>query len=236
VLTRLLSRLGLLRPTNLRFISGPTRVSIRGRLASPNETVSPMTGLRAALIELTAGARAMEYDATQDREIEVFRPLGTLVLGSPSVLVETAGGLVEIPTAGLRLAFANVQNLAVTSIDRPLPTDLQAVMDRIDRGVASYRELSISQGDAVRLEAVVGPRRTGPGGAGASDAAWEARPDLGPVVLHDESVAGASEHFARDRRWLIIGVGIAVVAACMGYAHWKSQPRPARTPPPTLQP
>lgn len=187
MITKLLTKLGLLKRKSLAFASGPEEVSLKARIASPNKTISPMTGMRAALIEIVVGERRLERDSSSnnDQKIEVFRPLGSMVITDRLVL-ETDDGLIEIPSSGVKLVFPGVQNLSVTNVDRPLPKELNHVMERLSEGAACYREHTLSEGDPVTLTGMVGPRQAEK--IGDRDVAWIARPDLGAVSIRDESM------------------------------------------------
>ena len=186
MLTRLLTRLGLLRRKSLAYLSRPENVSVKARVASPNSIVSPMTGFRAALIEIVVGERRLERDpnSSEDRKIEVFRPLGSMVI-SDRLVLETDDGLIEVPASEIKLVFPGVQNLAVTNVDRPLPKELDHVMATLSQGAACYGEHTLSEGDPVTLTGMVGPRAAGK--IRDQEVAWVARPDLGAVTLRDES-------------------------------------------------
>lgn len=189
MLKNLLVKLGILRRSGLAFASGPVSVSLKARVASPSTVVSPMTGMRSAFIELVVGERRVVQSADDgQREIEEFERLGSMIVGG-SLLLESEDGLIEVPTEGVRFAFPGVANLSVTNVDRPLPKELQHVMNRILKGTACYREHTLSEGDPVTLTGMVGPKVARKGGASAEDAAWIARPDLGPVTVRDDSLS-----------------------------------------------
>jgi hypothetical protein len=187
MITKLLIKLGLLKRNRLAFLSGPDIVSVKARVASPNKSESPMTGMRAALIEIVVGERRLEENPSSDsrEKIEVFRPLGSMVIPK-TLLLETQDGLIEVPTSEVKLEFPGVQNLSVTNVDRPLPKELDHVMEMLSESAACYREHTLSEGDPVTLTGMVGPRS----GKKISDreVAWIARPDLGKVTVRDESM------------------------------------------------
>lgn len=233
MLSRLLSRLGLLRRDRLTFVSGPTAVSVVARVASPSTAESPMTGMRAALIEIAAGERVIIHDRSDDSQPrEVFRELGSTILAG-RVLLETPDGLIEVPVAGLKLRFPGTQNLAVMNIDRPLPPSIAHVVERLRDGAGCYRELSLSQGDLVELRAVVAPRPSEPGDPPGEAVPWIARPDLGPVVLVDRSIAGEPARFSRNGSWAVVAFFAILVAAFMIWSEYSNNERERRHPPPT---
>lgn len=233
MLSRLLSRVGLGRRDRLTFVSGPTEVSLLARVASPNTAESPMTGMRAALIEIAAGERVIIHDRSDDTQTrEVFRALGSTILAG-RVLLETPDGLLEVPVAGLKLEFPGTQNLAVMNIDRPLPPSIAHVVKRLGEGAGCYRELALSQGDLVELRAVVAPRPAAPGDPPGEAVPWIARPDLGPVVLEDRSIAGEPARFSRNGSWAVVAFFAVLVAAFMMWSEYSNNERERRHPPPT---
>jgi hypothetical protein len=211
-------------------------VSIDGRVASPNDAVSPLTGSRAAVMRIGAGLRRTERrlvrrgDGFDAEEVEVFDELDAMLVGAgDALIVETKQGAIEVPLARLELVFPTGPLAAVT-LDRPLPEPLRHVVDETsaDDGVVAYREQALSLGDAVKLEAWVdrGERH---------DAPLRVLSDRGPVVLHDRSLASTELDRLRGRgRWLPVGVVAALGLAVAVLVMREQRDRPA-SPAPALK-
>ncbi|RLB61556.1 MAG: hypothetical protein DRI90_11070 [Deltaproteobacteria bacterium] len=142
-----------MRRTTLRGLIEPTAVYLRGKVASSDSVISPITGQRAALIQWTLFSCG---------PAEAFDQLLATGLFGSALLFKIPGGLVRIPTADLEVYFA-----AANAIAQPVPPNLPAPFRQLAttaqahacaaRGELYYRELRLMSGRPVRLRATVSP-------------------------------------------------------------------------------
>jgi hypothetical protein len=142
-----------MRRTTLRGLTEATRAYLRGKVASADSVVSPITGQRAALIQWTLFSRGPgdEFDQL----------IATGLFGS-ALLFKTPRGLVRIPTANLQVYFA-----ATNATAQLVPPDMSPQFRQLAttaeahscaaRGELHYRELRLMSGRPVRLRATVIP-------------------------------------------------------------------------------
>jgi hypothetical protein len=189
---------GLFPKKTLADVRGPVRVSIRARVHSTNSITSPLSGASAALILWRFSVRFMEvpnpylhsrYSGPKD---EIYEPLFSYLLGR-EVHLSTPQGIVFVSSEDLEVVPAVADGRGVP-VDCPLPPEVAHVMTMpgARNGVLYYDENTLRNGDKVRLKAFVAacsdsPRKTPSGG---SHHDFEVRPDLGAVVIEDESLLG----------------------------------------------
>lgn len=140
--------------TRVGRVDAPTRMRVRGVLEGTGKVMAPFSGLAAAafLVELGARYTRVEGFGQDRREVEVFEPLGSLVLAS-ELNVRTADGVVRISPRALRIVIPSASELGVVPVQGSIPAELHAAAQRLREGTLSVRELSLSVGDAVELSA-----------------------------------------------------------------------------------
>jgi hypothetical protein len=187
------------RRKTLASLSEPEEMTLAGRVASASTATSPVSGLRAVLFRISVGEKYTERQGEHDgadREVVVFDEIDSVLVGD-TFLIETEEGLVEVPTENLTVRIPGIDAASALPVDRRLPAELKEVVaaHRFTRGLAAYQEIALTEGDAVRLTAVIAPKQGRPAATGGRPARWVARPDLGPVTLYDESIAGSMGSF-----------------------------------------
>lgn len=153
------------RVESLVDITLETDVTVRGRVVSSNEIVSPMTGNQGALFEWAVFGQwsPTDRDAALPHE-ELAR--GVLANG---LIVETQGGRIVVPGAGIDVRFRAEGDFGEV-MTRRLDPSMGTVPDRA-RAMLFYRELALRQGDLVRVTARVAPRPMGAPFRGAGEGA-----------------------------------------------------------------
>ncbi|MBW2458753.1 MAG: hypothetical protein JRI68_29915 [Deltaproteobacteria bacterium] len=160
----------------------PVAAYLRGKVASADTVVSPITGARAALIQWYLFAR---------RPGDEFERLLDQGLFGSGLLFRSFDGLVRVPTAGLKVYFA-AANATALLVPPQLPEPYRKLATTAEahgcaaRGELHYRELLLMSGRPVRLRATVGPIE----GAGSyrvpGDAQYAVRDDLeAPTISID---------------------------------------------------
>jgi len=142
-----------MRRTSLRGVTQPTPVYLRGKVASADTVVSPVTGQRAALIQWTLFTRGPgdEFDQLLDQGL-----FGT------GLLFHMPEGVVRVPTAKLEVYFA-AANAAALQVPATLPEQIRSLAATAQvhgcaaRGELYYRELRLLSGRPVRIRGMVGP-------------------------------------------------------------------------------
>jgi len=168
----------------LASVREPTVVRIDARVFSPNTLVSPISGHTAALIVWRFLAHYT--DRSGQTPVERYKLLWSCSRGEDIVLV-TPQGRVLVPARG-RVIKPAMTGRGVP-LDVPLPPEAAELATWSAPGLMFYDELLLRNGDPVRLRATVGAcgGKQGSayrsGGEGGND--FEARPDLGAVVLED---------------------------------------------------
>jgi len=208
---------GLFKQASLNSITAPARVKLRGTVHAISPATSPMTGMNAAIFLLTVGARWTEVVQYGDHEevVERYEEVDSMVVGR-SLILQTAEGKVLIPRRDLVLVFPERPGAGdVHPISRPLPPGLMGAMThpRMSGAIACFGEVALSAGDQVLLDAMVAPMSEAERREQKVDAQWTARPDLGVVKLHDESMA-------QFRRGFPIGWVIGIVLSVIAVVIW----------------
>ena len=176
--------------TSLATIDKPTRVKIEGHVSSGNDAVGLMTGMRGALVEVQFAGRYLRVSSRRNEAAEeVFEVIATFVTEQP-LRVKCLGGELLVPTRGLSVRFPGDDH--GVPIDRPVPPEFAKALASAETmgRMLFYRELSLSHGDKVRVEATIAPSTEvdADGYRGAVSKGWVVRPDLGPVVVEDRSL------------------------------------------------
>ena len=175
--------------TSLDGITLPTFACVEGRVASIDEIVSPISGVRAAIIRWFLVARAAGVHVT-DNGRPVYTPVRTGYWGD-GVSVQCGAHRVSIP---IDTAFT-IEGAFDLQGGTPLPVGLPAAFGEmvaaipVHQGSLLYQETFLRRGELVRLEAHFAPSPSRGGGAyRGGDADFVVRSELGPVRLIDLSV------------------------------------------------
>ncbi len=208
---------GGLKQDRLSTVTAPTKVKLRGAVRAVAPATSPMTEMKAAIFLLTVGARWTEIVQYGDVEevVERYQEIDSMVVGR-SLILQTEEGKVLVPRRDLELVFPERPGIKdVHLVSKPLPPGLMGAMShpRMSGASACFGETSLSNGDQVLLEATVAPLSEAEQREQNVDAQWTARPDLGPVKLHDESMA-------QFRRGFPIGWVIGITLTVLGVLIW----------------
>lgn len=129
----------------------PVRVNFVARVVSPNVVRSPLTGLTAALIQLSL----LDYEMIQSNTRvgdsttgERFIPLGSVVYGEELAVVDERGTALVIQAAHIkRLVPLNPDGLP---LDRSLPNEF-APFARQSQHLLAYQESLLRKDDRVRI-------------------------------------------------------------------------------------
>ena len=238
----LLGRLGsMLFGTRLRSVERPTRVRLTGRLRSPNLVSGILTPQRGALVCLMVGDLREERRSNGDSltTVLVFDEVGQMVVGE-QIVIETEDGLVELDARQLQVGFPALAAGSAVILDRRLPEPLQTLVERhrstLESAMLAYHEMALGDGDAVSLDAIVSPQPSAAFGE-QRPRRWQARPELGPVVLQDLSLESPALVAASGRTASYVGA-LMFFAACavVALAVWSGLPkerRAASSPTPT---
>jgi hypothetical protein len=174
---------------DLATLTGPTRVTVVGTIASPNALDSPLTGLRAAAFVVLFVERTTD-GADDPRRVptDVFRSLGYSMVGeSLRISVASDPRLIEVPCAHTCVKLDPPWQ-GVVPLEHPLPRELASCAARASgRGVVYFRETPLCTGDRVRLRAVLEPAvQVAPSAyRDEPQAVLRVRPDLGLVYLEE---------------------------------------------------
>jgi hypothetical protein len=167
----------------------PFQVSVITRLVSPSSVVSPFTGMRAGILQVELVERVPDSNDPHARNGSVgdrYDSLGALVLGDVATLRDEAGDEIKI-----MVRRATIQPVSSRDGGTPIvriPAEIVPLLGRATgRGVLCYRELALSDGDKVRLRAVIEPTRrvVADGDRSGTRVTYLARDDLAPVVLEE---------------------------------------------------
>jgi hypothetical protein len=133
----------------------PVRVDFVGRVVSPNDTTSPITGLTAAMLEIALvdwETILVNQRLMDDRETDRFTTLGAARFGTALVIEDARRRSLFIdPLTALRVVPLSERPLV---LDVPPPKELLDVAQK-SRHMLSYREVRFREGDAVRVIASV---------------------------------------------------------------------------------
>jgi hypothetical protein len=140
---------------DLERVVEPTPVILDGVIETEDETISPMSGVRAAVVRWTF-FESLAMGGLRNRS--VVRPVASGMLGPPGrgLLVKVAPHILEIPIHGLDLRVPGNPNEG-HPVGAQLPemfAEALAAAGAI-RGALLYRETYLQHGDAVRVQAVV---------------------------------------------------------------------------------
>jgi len=158
-------------PHHLRDVHAPTRLIVRGTLASASTAASPFTPVHAVVLRYELVLRRIgpyrRTDGPNEDPYDYTVAYTSPLLAEPAILVETPDGLVSVPTLTLEVRFA--------SQGRPeplvgaVPAELAAQVARVEAAAKDevcYREQFLLQGDPIELEACIRPDAGGGGGTG----------------------------------------------------------------------
>jgi hypothetical protein len=179
----------------LRGLTEPTRVKVFARVASPNDVVSPMSGLYAAAFSWKLSARMPRGPgwyggAASDQEI--YELVGRGVFGAELALnvedPEHDGAItLAVPLSRAHMLLRG-WHAPGAPLDHPLPEELAHSVKLSPSGLLYFLELPLMHGERVRLEATAGPLDAGAArGPYRSTNKTEYRvfADLGPIVIEE---------------------------------------------------
>ena len=175
-------------PLRLEDIVGPTPIAVVTRVVSGNEIASPVSGLRAAFLQLEALERVKP---SGDRESGSahgrFYSLGTVILGD-LVRLELEGLDVTVELEPRRVELRLVhETTEAPPIDHAIPEIVPLLASAKRGGVLCQREHLVLRGDRLRLCAIVERSASvvSSGYRSGVGSRLVVRADLAPVVLHE---------------------------------------------------
>lgn len=170
---------------SLQGLSEPTWVTVEARVASPNETRSPVTGMRAAMFRWQVFSRETDPDGAAGN-LAHYTPVQSGLMADGALVLSCEGRTILLPFPGYEARF-RVNDDFGDPIEAPLPAGM--LPDAMPPGLACYRELPLLHGDPVRLTARILPLGSTAGGAyrSAHTTDFIASYDEGPAVVEDLS-------------------------------------------------
>jgi hypothetical protein len=175
--------------TRLTDASGQVAVVLRGRIASSNTLVSPLSGMRAAMFHLTVVTRRAVNESDNQRGAIQMHEVGSVILGQEVELVADADGTrVRVRAAGLVVRPYGSLSTALM-LEHAAPPELAHLVAsaQSSEGVVCVRETSLSHDDPVLLKGHVAQEGAVVSAGYRSDAGvvWVTRPEAGPVTLDE---------------------------------------------------
>lgn len=175
--------------------SGPREVSVLTTIVSADSVVSPMSGLRAALVDIEILERIRRSPGAargsiEETDTDTFELLGTFVCGDVLTLRDEDDDEITIVARRARID-PQLSFRKGTPLTR-VPPELAPLLSRATgRGVICYRELLLREGDKLRLKAVIEPSQSvvSNGYRSATRSSFVARDDLALVVLEEVSAS-----------------------------------------------
>lgn len=163
----------------------PTWVALEARVASPNETASPVTGLRAALFRWQLFSRVTGGGSSNGSGLAYYTPVRTGLMADGDLVLSVGGRTILLPFPGYEVRF-RVSDDYGDPVTGPLPPGMMP--DDMPEGLPCYRELALLHGDPVRVTARITPFGAAGGGYRSAHAAdFLATYDEGPAVVEDLS-------------------------------------------------
>lgn len=157
---KLLNTLGIRRYTEtLAGVNAPTRVRLRGEIASQNDRESPVTEMRAALFLYGLGQRYTVSNHRDRRETVVTQSLGHSLDRGDLLLKFDEGHVVCPADVPLVVSFEGDGFMSLPSFRGDLPPGIAHLMAQHERGEVIYAEQTLRQGDAIELFAWVEPAK-----------------------------------------------------------------------------
>jgi hypothetical protein len=190
----------------LEGILQPTRVHLQGTVATAVRVESPLTHLHGALfhwtfyvnrkptilplVEAVFEATRRSGEADPLNRTPRLEHLATVIWGD-DLFVEVGGKTIHITTDKLVARFHGARE--PVPLECTLPPELLRLdaFRQADSAVIYYVEHSLLSGDRVSLDATIEPLTPGGGAyrsAGAVAAHFDARADLGSILLEDRSL------------------------------------------------
>ncbi len=177
-------------------VGEPMAVDVLTSVVSPNAVVSPVSGMRSALLQVELVERLPEEQrqngAFSGGEGAVFDRFVSLGVALFLVLRDRDGDEISVVAGRARLDAAASRNGGTPLAT--VPAELVGFLRRATgRGVICYRELPLLEGDKVRLRAVVEPSQTvvTSGYRSGSKVRYLVRDDLAVVILEETVEAPA---------------------------------------------
>ncbi len=164
----------------------PTEVEVLVVVVSPNRVVSPVTGVKAALLHI----EVVEDVTEEEARYRAIRPkpgacasLGEALFGDLVTCRDEQG--VELSFVARRARFRFSDAPRVSAPMAAIPPELVPLLGNPRGGTLTYREHAVREGDSLRIQAFVEPTRNAMtlGYRSAPRLAFVARDDLAPVFL-----------------------------------------------------
>ena len=131
----------------------PRAVKLLGRVTTPNEHESPISGLKSAFGIVEVGER-LTVSSDNREDLDWFRPIGGFTFGGELVVESEAGDRILLPANGFTFVSAFVSRTG-TALTRGHPL-LDPFMSHARPGVLlQVRETTLGHGDKVRVEGTV---------------------------------------------------------------------------------
>ncbi len=171
---------------SLAGIEEPTEVELLVTIVSPDRVMSPVTGVRAAILH----AEILEEMTEDEARRRMVRPrggalasLGEAIYGD--LITCHDEGKTEISFVARRARFRFPSTPRASRPVDAIPPDLVPLMSSPRGGPLAYREHAVREGELLRIQAIVEPTRNAMtlGYRSAPRFAFVARDDLAPVFL-----------------------------------------------------
>lgn len=165
----------------------PVKVSVLTTVVSPDTIMSPISGVRAAVIDIEILERIpASSNDSRESDTDVYELLGTFVFGDLVTLRDEGGDEISIVVGRARID-PQLPRHGGHPLSRVPPEVVPLLARASGRGVVCYRELTLEDGDKVRLKATIEPSHTvvSSGYRSGTKSSYVARDDLAPVVLEE---------------------------------------------------
>jgi hypothetical protein len=165
---------------------GPTEVELLVVVVSPNRVVSPVTGVRGAILHM----EVLEELTEEQARYRAVRPrpgarasLGEVLFGDLVACRDEDGRELSFVARRARFRFSDAPREAAPIAN--IPAELVSQLGNAHGGALAYREHVVREGDHLRIQAFVESTRNAVtlGYRDAPRLAFIARDDLAPVFL-----------------------------------------------------
>lgn len=139
---------------DLRDVTAPTPVRVRGHVVAQGAVVSPVTGTRAALIEWALLEERSHHAGRGGGVITRYSELARGSWRGDTLEVTVDGAVIAVPLAYAKLEL--IEDPQDGQVLGAVPPELAAVVARLSRrGPIAYRESPLFDGDPIELAATV---------------------------------------------------------------------------------
>jgi hypothetical protein len=145
------------RPLRLEDLVEPSRIDVVTKVVSSNDVTSPLSGLKAAFVQLEALelVHRSQNDGGPSGQGDLFS-LGTMIVGDLVTLeIDGIEVAVEVPVRRAELRLVSDGRAGVIPIHRAVPELVPLLAHAKHGGVLCQREHRVLSGDRLRLRAVV---------------------------------------------------------------------------------